>query len=67
MTETTITIDGMSCMHCVGRVKKALEGLQGVQVMEVQIGSAKVTYDEGKIAKANIEKAVVNAGYRVAS
>ncbi len=65
MSETTIKIEGMSCMHCVGRVKKALEALDGIQTLDVQIGLVKASFDEGKLKKTDLEKAITNAGYKV--
>jgi copper chaperone len=65
MTDTTIQIEGMSCQHCVMRVKKAIEGLAGVSSLSVEIGQAKVSFDETKIQKKDIEAAVVKAGYKV--
>jgi copper chaperone len=65
MTETVIAIEGMSCQHCVMRVKKALSGLEGVKDSAVEIGSAKVTFDETKIGKKEIEETIVKAGYKI--
>jgi copper chaperone len=65
MTDTTIQIEGMSCQHCVMRVKKAIEGLAGVSSLSVEIGEAKVSFDETKIQKKDIEAAVAKAGYKV--
>jgi copper chaperone len=65
MARKTIQIDGMSCQHCVMRVKKAIEGLQGVQELDVQIGSADVTFDESKVREKDIEDAITKAGYKV--
>jgi copper chaperone len=65
MTDTTIKIEGMSCQHCVMRVKKAIEGLAGVSSLFVEIGEAKVSFDETKIQKKDIEAAVAKAGYKV--
>ncbi|HXX58093.1 MAG TPA: heavy-metal-associated domain-containing protein [Thermodesulfovibrionales bacterium] len=67
MTEAIIKVEGMSCMHCVGRIKKALEGLKGIQASDVQIGLVKVTFDEKNLSRGDIEKAVVSAGYKVAA
>lgn len=63
--ETTIKIEGMSCQHCVARVKKALDGLNGVTASDVQIGSAGVKYDETKIKKEDLEAAIEKAGYKI--
>lgn len=37
MDELILTIDGMSCGHCVGQVTKALSQLDGVQVKTVKV------------------------------
>ena len=65
MTETTIAIEGMSCQHCVMRVKKAIEGLKGISKSDVAVGQAKVTFDELLIQKKEIEEAIVKAGYKI--
>lgn len=43
--EKTLRIEGMMCPHCEGRVKKALEQLDGVAAAQVswQAGTAVVT------------------------
>ncbi len=66
MTDITVKVEGMSCMHCVMRVKKALESLRGIQSSDVQIGTVKVRFDETALKKEEIEKAITDAGYRVA-
>ncbi len=66
MTDITIKIEGMSCQHCVMRVKKAIETLKGIYELDVQIGTAKLKFDETQIKKEEIEKAITNAGYKVA-
>ena len=65
MTETVIAIEGMSCQHCVMRVKRALSGLDGIKDSAVDIGTAKVTFDESKIQKKDIEEAITKAGYKI--
>jgi copper chaperone len=67
MTEATLKIDGMSCQHCVMRVKKAIDALSGVSQSDVQVGSAAVKFDESKIKKEDIAAAIEKAGYRVIS
>ena len=65
MKEITIKIDGMSCQHCVMRVKKSLEGLAGISNLSVEVGSARMSFDESKIQQADIENAIVKAGYKI--
>jgi copper chaperone len=66
MAQAAIRIDGMSCMHCVARVKKAIDGLAGVTGAEVAVGSATVEFDDSKLSKADIEQAITKAGYKIA-
>ena len=65
MSETTLKIDGMTCQHCVMRVKKAIGLLPGVTESQVEIGTAKITYDESRLGKEDVKKAVEEAGYKV--
>ena len=46
MKDITLKIEGMSCQHCVMRVKKAIDAVQGVSKAEVVIGQAAVSFDE---------------------
>lgn len=69
MTRITMSIDGMTCGHCVGAVTRTLAALDGVQAEQVAVGTAVVTYDPARIAVDRILKAVTDEGYpaRVAS
>ena len=62
MTET-LTIDGMTCQHCVRAVQEALEGVDGVTVESVQIGEARVDVDETRATTAGIATALEEEGY----
>lgn len=63
MQKTTLHISGMSCGHCIGAVKKALSGVDGLAAQDVAIGTATVEYDEGRVSPDQIAKAVSSAGY----
>lgn len=63
MEELTLAIDGMSCGHCVARVKQTLSSAPGVRVTDVSIGSASVTYDAAVTSPEKIAGAVSAAGY----
>ncbi len=67
MEHMTLGIGGMSCGHCVGRVTKALESVDGVQVEHVKVGEATVAYDPSKTSESLIAKAVEGQGYTVAA
>lgn len=63
--EETLTIEGMSCGHCVKAVRNALEELEGVEVQAVEIGSAQVSYDTDATDAAQVVEAIEDAGYTV--
>lgn len=65
MESTTIGISGMSCGHCVAAVKRALDGLEGVEVREVKVGSATVDFDPRATSPERIARAVEDEGYGV--
>jgi len=66
MVKTTIKISGMSCGHCVMHVKKALKDVNGVQNLDVQIGTA--TFESEQALDPGVVKgAVEEAGYEVVS
>jgi copper chaperone CopZ len=67
MDRIIMTIDGMSCSHCVGMVKKALEEVDGVQVEQVQVGAATVSYDPTATSDGEIARAIEGQGYTVRS
>lgn len=65
MTDTMMLIEGMSCMHCAMRVKKAIEALSGIDSVNVEVGKADVHYDESLASKSDIEAAIIKAGYKI--
>ena len=65
MERMTVNIEGMSCGHCVDAVRKALEGVNGVRVDDVQVGAATVTFDAGVANENAIAEAIADEGYAV--
>jgi copper ion binding protein len=65
MAEAVMKIGGMSCQHCVMRVRKAVDEIPGVSHSDVSIGTARVEYDESKIKETDLEQAIEKAGYKV--
>lgn len=60
-------IEGMSCMHCSGRVEKALNEIDGVKAkvdLENKTAFVELTKD---VSDEELTKAVTDAGYEVAS
>lgn len=66
MTTATITIEGMSCGHCVASVTEGLNSLPGVQHVEVSLetGQAVVEYDEARLDPQSIKAKVAELGYQ---
>jgi len=63
---TTLKVKGMSCQHCVMSVTKALNQLNGVQNVQVDLEKGEVRFDNLKgVAAEQIAKAIVDAGYEV--
>jgi copper chaperone CopZ len=67
MIKHELKIDGMSCNHCAMHVKKALEAIDGLEVESVEIGSARVWYDENAIKQKQIQEKIEEAGYTLVS
>ncbi|GBE00380.1 copper chaperone CopZ [bacterium BMS3Abin07] len=65
MSDVLFRIEGMSCQHCVMRVKKAIDSVDGVSSSDVEIGSAKVSFDDSKTSKDVIGNAINGSGYKV--
>jgi len=63
MTSLSLKIDGMSCGHCVMSVQKALRALDGVQVEQVQVGSAQLRFDPATRNVDDIFNAIRDAGF----
>ena len=63
---TILKVKGMSCQHCVMSVTKALNQLEGIKNVQVDLAKGEVQFDNTKaIASNQIEKAIEEAGYQV--
>ena len=60
--ETTLKVTGMTCMHCVGAVKQALEAIDGVDSAEVSLDEASAVVT-GTADTTSLVAAVKEAGY----
>ncbi len=57
-----LKIGGMGCEHCLHAVRQALEALEGVDVLEVSMGSALVALQE-QVPREKFDQAIDDAGY----
>lgn len=64
MNSLKLTIDGMSCHHCLNRVQQALGKVPSVKIESVQIGRATVEYDPALTTPQSISDAVSATGYK---
>jgi copper chaperone len=69
MSTTTISIDGMTCSHCVDAVTEELKSLAGVHDVRIQLNkggiSTATVSSETQLDPAQIGEAVAEAGYTV--
>ena len=60
---TTVSISGMSCVHCVRAVFTSLSGVEGISRADVSIGRALVEHD-GSVSNDALSEAISIAGYK---
>jgi len=60
-----LSIEGMSCMHCAGRVQKALAASPGVRSAKVDLEAKLATVEGEELSDAALSAAVAEAGYSV--
>lgn len=63
MERLRLSVSGMSCGHCVSRVKKTLTAVPGVEVKDVTVGEATVELDPTVQSVAAVLAALDSAGY----
>ena len=64
--EKTLNVEGMMCQHCVAHVKKALEGVEGVEEAVVDLDAGTATAKLARdVPEETLAAAVVEAGYEV--
>ena len=61
-----LSIEGMMCAHCTGRVQKALEALEGVSRVDVSLeGRSAQVECAGQVSDEALTGAITEAGYEV--
>jgi copper chaperone len=58
-----LSIEGMHCGACIGRVTSALKGIEGVEVGTVDVGSATIKFNPAKVSSGQITTAVDRIGF----
>jgi Cu+-exporting ATPase len=64
-----LSVTGMSCAGCAANVEKALKALAGVRRANVNLATARATvvYDPARLSRADLVRAIRDAGYGVAA
>lgn len=67
MKKKIFKVGGMSCAHCKKAVHDGLSSVPGVQNVDVDLenGTAEVTYDEVSADLQAMENAIIGEGYAV--
>jgi Cu+-exporting ATPase len=67
--KTSFALSGMTCASCVGHIEKALNQLDGVSSVNVNLATEKATveYDPANVGITDFRKAVEGAGYGIRS
>lgn len=67
MNTITISIEGMSCNHCVASVTAAVSALPGVTHTSVSLEdkNAVVTFDDSLVTRQKIADAIEEIGFTV--
>ena len=63
MERLNLTIEGMTCEHCVRAVRNRLAVTPGVLVEQVEVGTARIQYDPARTTVDAIEEAIADEGY----
>ena len=67
MTTTSVTVQGMTCGHCVDSVTEELTAITGVRAVDVVLETGSVTITSAvPLDPADVESAVTEAGYVLA-
>ena len=61
-----IPVEGMSCVSCAARVKRALKGIEGVQHVEVSLERREtvVRFSPDKVTPERLEASINALGYK---
>ncbi|MBF0202922.1 MAG: heavy-metal-associated domain-containing protein [Desulfamplus sp.] len=66
LQEITLNVEGMSCSHCSGTVQKALESINGLSDIKVDLEGKKAIFKTGDQSKIDQAKdAIIKAGFNV--
>jgi copper chaperone CopZ len=59
-------VPGMHCSHCEAAVKEELAGIEGVEAVDIDLGSKVVTVQGRGLSDESLRAAISEAGYEAA-
>lgn len=66
MKKETLTVQGMTCQHCVMAVKKGVGAVPGVSTVDVNLSQGLVVVESDEsVSRDDITVAIEDAGYDV--
>jgi copper chaperone len=65
MADRTYTVTGMTCDHCVRSVEEEVGDVAGVERVDVDLASGRLTVSGERFTDADVHAAVAEAGYAV--
>ena len=68
MSQSTYTVTGMTCGHCISSVTEEVSQIDGVRDVQVDLPTGKVTVTSDRdLPEEEVRTAVTEAGYQLAS
>lgn len=68
MASNTFTVVGMTCSHCVTSVTEEVNQIPGVQDVDVELATGRLTvHSESELDPGAVEAAIEEAGYQLAA
>ncbi len=66
--KATLKVSGWHCAGCSAKTESALKKIDGVKAVATDLdkNQATIDYDDSKVQVAQLEKAVTDAGFKVA-
>ncbi len=65
MQKTTLTVEGMSCNHCVHTIEKTLKEMGAEGKVDLASKTVEVQYEESRLSLDAIKEAIEEQGYDV--
>ncbi|NQT74296.1 MAG: heavy-metal-associated domain-containing protein [Chloroflexi bacterium] len=64
--KTTIKVSGMSCANCVRHMSEALQGLDGIKDVQIDLPTGEVTFEKvDSVTMDEVATVVQEAGYQM--